>query len=347
MLAMVEDSKGKNRKALRDGLIRFGIIAVILAIVLGTNQYDWAKFGREFSEAEPAWLLAAFLMAGCTHLFAAGRWFFLLKVQNIDVPYTRTLKVNLVGFFFSQFLPSAIGGDAIRLIYAMRQTRAKKAEAGLSILMDRVLGLVGLLVVALILIPFQWEILADDPDTRPVIIGLAIVLSAILGGMISAAIFPFHLLPMQIRNLWDRIPIPIRQIVNALYTGFHAHGRNRRMTFAALGCGTLTILPLLTIGWLITRSLHLDVGLGTMAIILAIVLCAMSVPLPGGHGIREGAFVVLFAVFGITRDGVKVGEETALACSVLFLGISLVWAAVGAVIYLALSHQLKADHASS
>ncbi len=338
---MVEATSGNRNKLIRSVLIRFAIVALILAVILGTNQYDWSAYLREFTAANQLWVILSLGLMGVTHSLGALRWYYLLKVQDIHLSYGRVLQVNMIGFFFSQFLPSNIGGDAVKIFYAMRQTPGKKAKAALSMVMDRVLGLIAILFLTLLMIPLEWERLSTDTQTRPVIIGLAIVLAGLFAGLITGAVFPFHRLPAFSHRLWEKVPK--RDILEALYSGFHAHGKNLRFTLAAVGAAAATVVPLLSMGWFLARSLNLDTGLGPMMIIFGLVICAMSAPLPGGHGMREGAFVVLFPVFAVTRGGELVDKETSLACATLLLGISLFWAFVGGFIYLTLSHRLKAE----
>jgi uncharacterized protein (TIRG00374 family) len=341
MPAMVEGTTSNRSKLIRSVIIRFGVVGIILALILGTKKYDWSVYMQEFTAANRLWLVLSFCLLGVVHCLGALRWYFLLRVQDIQLRYSKVLQVNLIGFFFSQFLPSNVGGDAVKIFYAMRQTPGKKANAALSMVMDRVLGLIAILFLTLLMLPMEWERLGSNPQTRPVIIGLAIVLICIFAGLIAGALFPFHRLPSFFHRLWEKVPK--RDILETLYNGFHAHGKNLRYTLAAIGAAAVTVVPLLSMGWFLARSLNLDTGIGPMIIIFGLVICAMSAPLPGGHGMREGAFVILFPIFAVTRGGELVGEETALACSTLLLGISLLWAFVGGVIYLTLSHRLKAE----
>lgn len=341
MPRMVEETPGNRKKLIRSVIIRFGIVAIILAVILGTKQYDWSAYLREFSAANHLWLILSVGLMGVTHCLGALRWYYLLKVQDIHLSYARVLQVNMIGFFFSQFLPSNVGGDAVKIFYAMRQTPGKKAKAALSMIMDRVLGLIAILFLTLLMIPLEWERLSTNEQTRPLIIGLAIVLAGMFAGLIAGAVFPFDRLPAFFHRLWEKVPK--RDIFEALYSGFHAHGKNLRPTLASVAAAAATVVPLLSMGWFLARSLNLDTGLGPMIIIFGLVICAMSAPLPGGHGMREGAFVLLFPIFGVTRAGELVGEETALACATLLLGISLFWAFIGGTIYLTLSHRLKAE----
>ncbi|MEO0452536.1 MAG: lysylphosphatidylglycerol synthase transmembrane domain-containing protein [Verrucomicrobiota bacterium] len=343
MVERAESEPKSNRsKLIRSVLIRFAVVGLLIGLVLGTNQYDWEAFGQEFSNAHTGWLVGAFLFGGVIHLTAAWRWVALLRVQDIDLPYLRVLKVNLIGFFFNQFLPSTVGGDAVKIFYAMRQTPGKKAKAALSMIMDRVLGLLSILCVTLILIPFEWERLSADPNTKTISLTLAVMLGCLFMGLFVAAVFPLNVLPQAIKNLWPRVPK--RDIFETLYEGFQAHKHYPLKTTVALVAAVATVIPVLGLGSFISHALHLDIGVGPMTILFALVLCAMSVPLPGGHGMREGAFVLLFPIFNVTRDGIPVGDETALACSTLFLAITIFWALIGGGIYLLFSHQLKAEN---
>lgn len=318
--------------------IRLLVAATIIGLIIWKN--DWELFFEEFSQADWRWLAAAFLSFGLALLIAAFRWQQLLRVQGIRLPLGETLTINMVGFFFNQFLFGSTGGDIIKIFYAIRKAPDRKAEATLSMILDRVIGLVAILAVTFLLLPLEWGTLSQNTETRAILIGLAIVLCGVFTGLGCVFFFPLRVLPQIFQTLW--LKVPKREVFESLYAGMQAHGKQRKYTSYAIGYAVLTVIPLLSVGWLIARAMNLDISYGPMTILFAIVLCAMSIPLfPGGHGIREGAFFLLFGVFGVTRFGEPVGEETALACSTLFLMIVLIWSLVGGVIYLFFSSHLK------
>jgi hypothetical protein len=318
--------------------IRLLVAAAIIGLIIWKN--DWELFFREFAQADWRWLAAAFLSFGMALLVGAFRWQQLLRVQGIRLPFRETLTINMVGFFFNQFLFGSTGGDIIKIFYAIRKAPDRKAEATLSMVMDRVVGLVAILAVTFLLLPLEWGTLSHNTETRSILIGLAVVLAGVFSGLAVVFFFPLRVLPEAIQKLW--LKVPKRDVFESLYAGMQAHGKQGKYTAYALGAAVLTVIPLLSVGWLLTQAMSLDIGYGSMTILFAIVLCAMSIPLfPGGHGIREGAFFLLFGVFGVTRLGEPVGEETALACSTLFLMIVLIWSLIGGVIYLFFSSHLK------
>ncbi|MEM1157095.1 MAG: lysylphosphatidylglycerol synthase transmembrane domain-containing protein [Verrucomicrobiota bacterium] len=318
--------------------IRLLVAGSIIGLIVWKN--DWELFFSEFLQADWFWLAAAFLSFGLNLLIGAARWLFLLRVQGIVLPYRETLTINMVGLFFNQFLFGSTGGDLIKIFYAIRKAPDKKAEATLSMVMDRVLGLIAILGVTFLLIPLEWSTLSQHEETRRIVIGLAVVLTGVFAGLAMVFFFPLQVLPQFVQTLW--LKIPKREVVESLYNGMQAHGKQSKYTCCAVGTAVLTVIPLLSVGWFLAKALHLDIAYGPMTILFAIVLCAMSIPLfPGGHGIREGAFFLLFGLFSVSRHGQVVGEETALACSTLFLMTVLVWSLAGGAVYLFFSSYLK------
>ncbi|MGF1678304.1 MAG: lysylphosphatidylglycerol synthase transmembrane domain-containing protein [Candidatus Methylacidiphilales bacterium] len=322
--------------------IRLAVVAAIFTWIGSKN--DWVAFGRELANADLRWLLAAWLAFGLAQVAGAWRWKMLLQVQQIRLSYGRTWVINMIGFFFNQFLFGSTGGDLVKIFYAIRQAPHKKAEAALSMVMDRVIGLSAILAITFLLIPFEWRTLGANEDTRFIVRVLAVVLSGIFLGITATLLFPFGALPEWMHRLWQNVPK--RDIFEALYKGLKAHGKERRATVLALVAAACSVVPLLSTGWLLSQSLHLDIAPGPMTILFALVLCAISIPLfPGGHGAREAAFVLLFGIFSVTRHGVPVGQETALACSILFLLVVLSWSLIGGVVYLFFSGHLKRTEA--
>ena len=61
-----------------------------------------------------------------------------LSGMGVAVPYGDVLKQYLVGLFFSNLMPSAVGGDAVKVYYLGRHIGYM--EAGASVMVDRFLG---------------------------------------------------------------------------------------------------------------------------------------------------------------------------------------------------------------
>ena len=79
----------------------------------------------------------------------AWRWQLLLRAKGIAVPIGWLTRTYFVALFLGQFLPAAMGGDAVRAVELARRTR-RAPEAVASVLIDRLVGVVSLVALAVL-----------------------------------------------------------------------------------------------------------------------------------------------------------------------------------------------------
>jgi hypothetical protein len=91
---------------------------------------------------------AVFLMFS-NILISARRWWMLLSGQDIHVTYWEALKLTYIGAFFNTTPPGAVTGDMMKGYYTVkRQGQERKIAAFATILLDRIVGISGLIIVA-------------------------------------------------------------------------------------------------------------------------------------------------------------------------------------------------------
>lgn len=293
-------------------------------------------------QSDPLWLLTACLFLGISFLFASIRWWFLLKVQDIFLPLKTVTALTLIGQFFNAFLLGSTGGDVIKILYILKYAPSKKTCATLSIILDRALGLFILLFIALVALPWQLGLLMKSEDTKNIVYALLIIFGFMLGGAISFAFIPFKSSSFFPHKVWQKIPR--HDIIESLIAGFRQHGQSKYLTLKAILSSFVLFFLVFTAGYSIARSIHLDVTYVQILIILSVVTCVISLPISiGGHGIREGAFVIMFAAFGvITIDKqTGAGQEPAILFSILFFTLFLIWSLFGGLVYLTFQHDYK------
>ncbi len=100
-------------------------------------------------EASGRWYLLVLAWALLVTPFwvTAVRWRGLLRPQGIDLPLSRCLQLTFVGQFYSILLPGVTGGDLVKIIYTARLT-GSKTKSLITILLDRVVGLIALMTIA-------------------------------------------------------------------------------------------------------------------------------------------------------------------------------------------------------
>lgn len=82
------------------------------------------------------------------------RWYRLNYIQNIHLPFKKTLLPTYLGFAFNNILPGNIGGDFFRLYYMLKKFPQQKNGAALSVFFDRALGLMGMIFIICIFAPY-------------------------------------------------------------------------------------------------------------------------------------------------------------------------------------------------
>src|SRR5205814_3439056 len=125
--------------------------------------------------ADRSLLIAAVFVFPIVFLITSFRWWLLLRALEIPMTLARTFVINMVGAFYNTFMPGSTGGDLLKAYYASKHTD-HRTRAVLSVIIDRVIGLVALIIMGGVMASIQyWRSAAvDDPaarDCRRVAIG--------------------------------------------------------------------------------------------------------------------------------------------------------------------------------
>jgi len=127
-------------------------VAVVLGCVAGavvwlTRDEMYVKVAGIFRQMN-LWLFAA-VLAGyvITQALMGLRWWLLMRSQSVFVGLWPAVRLIFLGLFYNNFLPGAVGGDLVRAWYVTRHTE-KRFEAALSVVMDRLIGLAGTVIMA-------------------------------------------------------------------------------------------------------------------------------------------------------------------------------------------------------
>lgn len=96
---------------------------------------------------KPGWAACALLLFPPVVLFQSLRLKLLVGAQKVYVSYPEALRLTLAGNFFNFALPGTTGGDLLKMYYLARRTESK-AEIVSTVIMDRLIGLAGLVTLA-------------------------------------------------------------------------------------------------------------------------------------------------------------------------------------------------------
>jgi uncharacterized membrane protein YbhN (UPF0104 family) len=136
--------------------VKILIAGVLLYYLFSSGKLSLDLFHYVFSFGSLFNIIIAGLLLLLAYFLSAWRIFLLFKAQGF--PYSEKLcfQVSLIGFFFNNFLPASIGGDAMRAYYFAGGRRQNLAPILATLVYDRLLGLVSLVLLACAGLSLAW-----------------------------------------------------------------------------------------------------------------------------------------------------------------------------------------------
>lgn len=120
----------------------------LLIVVFYTNREDLATaLGTASQHLTLTGLLVSFGLIFLSRLMTVARWYVLLRSGGIRISFKDTALLTFTGLFASNFLPTSVGGDIVRLAGAM-QLGYDRAICLASIAADRLVNMTGMSMAA-------------------------------------------------------------------------------------------------------------------------------------------------------------------------------------------------------
>lgn len=289
------------------------VIHLIKVIVSGLllswliYSFDWIALLDVFSTAEPGWLILAGFFIVISMFVSVCKWSLVLKSEGINLPWLQLWKAYWIGIFFNNFLPSSIGGDGIRILLIGRSI-SNMAGAASSVVIERLLATAGLALTGLLA-------------------GLITTSNRHVGWIFIILIFAS--MGLLFFLMLGEVPTWIAKRdgkASGFVRGFLSHGqalRGQGKMLITVGClSALFQLTVAAVNYAVFRSLHVDLlGWWDLAYIIPAISAIAMVPIGiNGYGIREGAYVFLFASYGVAGS-VALGASLLFAFLVSFLSL--------------------------
>ena len=132
-------------------LIKIAIAFLIISYLFYKHQSSVTANLQNF---RAVWLVPALLLLYAEMTICAIRWYYLLKLTDINLSLRETVSLTMRGYFCSLILPGgAIGGDVAKIgIISHAMPKGERFEPNLSILIDRIVGMIALFGIAMVLI---------------------------------------------------------------------------------------------------------------------------------------------------------------------------------------------------
>lgn len=312
---MTDTPARRGARATPGLFLRIGAGVLLLAFV--ASRVDFATLTVRWDARAAAGAAATLALVVLAQALSALRWRLVLGPDDA-APLGRLLRLYLVGQFFSLFLPTSVGGDAVRAVAVSRGAR-RPAWAVSSVVFERFLGLVAmfaLLTLGGVLAPGVFRASAGRAS-----LGWTPTAAQLVAGGIALV----ALAAVGIRLL-RRSP-RVRRVAGeaaALWTHFAA----RPGAFAAALAVSALVQGAYVAGWAaLALGLRLPVRPEEMLVFVPFVSIAAMLPVTvSGIGVREGAWVLLLAPYGVSA-------ADAVAFSLAYFLAFLLVGAAGGVLF--------------
>lgn len=318
-------------------ILKFTVgIGIIVFLVYKMRDMDWADIRQEVAGNWP-WLVLGVGLFGVCLICCMWRWAVLVKAQGIATKFNRICGVFFIGHFFNSFLMGATGGDLVKAVYVSKETSEKKTEAVATVFIDRFMGLIVLMVLAVTMMltrmDIYWDYIAFDKlgnphhPTRAILWFMIALLTATLGVLALAFAQNIFERWSLLRKLVEKLAV-VGRVLNRVYDAFYLYRRQPGVLFKALGLSLLNHLVFIVMVVSLGRGLGIELSYLTYMATIPAINVLGSLPItPGGLGIREAAYVLVLGTVGVAGG-------KALTLSLLYYATNLSWSIVGAFVFM-------------
>lgn len=243
--------------------------------------------------------------------------------ENFRITFLEAVSLTFIGYFFNNFLPTAIGGDVAKAYYLSKRT-SNKVASYTAVFVDRAIGLFTMIFMAVTAICFVGTRIIDA-GARYMIYAIALASLVVILFIINknfAKKFSFLL----------HLARPLEKKLREFYNGAHKFRKHKGLLMQSLLISVISQLVYFISVGIVASSVGLRIPVMDILLRMPVVSAMSLLPSINGLGLREGSTVLLF--------GPLVGKGNAFALSILLLAVLLVTSLIGGIIY-ALSPQFK------
>jgi uncharacterized protein (TIRG00374 family) len=283
----------------------------------------YGDIARVLKNTDKAVFILAFAAFMVASFVASFRMKLIIEAQGIKLRFREALSLTFIGYFFNNFLPTSIGGDVVKAHYLSKHSR-DKAGSYTSVFVDRVVGLVTMILMAFVALICVGTNIVDKrlaaaiyAITAVAILGITFFISKNFAKRFSWLIVLVKPMESQLRNI---------------YASTNKYRHRLGLMISSLLISVISQLSYFTCYGILAISIGSKIPIIDLLLRMPIVGMMSLLPSINGLGVREGSMVVLF--------GPLMGKENALAVSILMIMMLAITSVIGGVIY-ALSPQFK------
>lgn len=304
-------------------LLRFGISLVLIFILF--KKIDFRSTFQVIAHLDKVYFFLALVIFVIVDIFAFLRWKMLLDAQAAHFPLPRVLGSFSGGLFFNLFLPSTIGGDVARTLDLGSHAKSRSVIAA-SVLLDRLSGFVGLVIVAWVSLIFGNKFVGE-----PSVYWIVFLMGALLG---------IFLLVIFNNGIYTRVKGSLHKKglvdnIRKLHCEMYFFRSKPSVLYLNLLYSLIIQSGASVFSYFILRSLGARINIIYPLIFNPVITVITTLPVSiGGLGLRDMSSVFFYAKAGVSKD-------VALAQSILNFAVIVLFGLIGGLIYVSTFHHRR------
>ena len=168
-------------------------LAITIAILIYlASEIDMRAAALAVVRVDPRYLALVLVLVACDRVVMILRWVLLLRASRVEIGAGDAARIFLISSFVGSFLPAGIGGDVARA-YGLWKVTSDTAEALASVAIDRVLGIVALLVMGVAGLVATTTTISDWRLVASIVLLLGGCLALLWADRLVAALMPARL----------------------------------------------------------------------------------------------------------------------------------------------------------
>ena len=305
-IAKICKSDNKVIKGLIVILAKVAFTAVLAKWII--NSIDFKSFTNILSSITWPFIVWIIIISFIAIAFTTLRWKVLMRPTKSNFSYIHLLYLTFIAHCYNILVPGNITGDVVRALKTSTAT----------VFLDRLIGMLGLVVIVLCGIIFSYPTLSELGLMRYIIVVMLIL------SLLSISIFSrrvtrqFSWIGNMLGPFYEKIKVALLSI--QLY-------RNYYREIIEAFCATLSShLLIVTTVYLINMAIGSNATYLHCLLFVPVIGLISSIPVTiGGIGLREAGYILLFTQVGVTK-------EHALGMSLIYFLLFFGWAIVGAIL---------------
>jgi len=304
------------------------IVISIVILLLLFSQVPIRQVSSILSKYHPLPLMVALGAVFFSIAFDTWRWQILLRGLGYHYRFLLLYRLKIMTFFFNVYVPGGVGGDLVRiaLVPGEDTSAVGSSRSGIaaSVVTDRIVGLIGLMLLALIGFFCSFRLLVSA-NILPVFLLLA-------AGIVAAVFVLFSNRTHNILRVLFAVPLkwvkPVRNVLGGVRESLSIYRANYGIFGRALPICILGHFLVVCVFAAIALALEVEVSFFKLLMIVPLIEFVSALPISlGGAGVREFATITLLAPEGV-------GSAEAMSISLTFFAVIMVVGAIGGILFI-------------